>query len=194
MNDIIRVLALYGGPRRGKNTELLLDAVLEGMKSDKIALEKIVLQEKKISQCVSCYICSSGRGCSIGDDMDEIYSKLLDSDIILFACPIYFGGVPGGAKCMIDRCQAFWCGKHIPDAHGAMKRKRGYFIATGGGKGKDIFKPASATVKLFFRSFNCSYSGEFFVSGTDTATVEGNNGMIEEAAGFGRRISETVNK
>lgn len=192
MHDKTRVLAIYGGPRRHKNTELLLDAVMEGMKSDNIAFERIVLQEKNISQCTSCYNCFNGRGCCIRDDMDDIYKKLLSSDIVLFSCPVFFGGVPGAAKCMIDRCQAFWCSKKVPGAFEKVKRKRGYFIATAGSEGRDVFKPAIVTVKLFFSSFNCSYSEEMFAAGTDTVPVEGNSNLIEEAIKFGRKINAAV--
>lgn len=190
MDGIKRALAIYGGPRRHKNTEQLLDAIIKGMKSDKIAVERLILCDKNILPCVSCYYCAKGNGCFKRDDMDEIYEKLQSSDIVLFSCPVYFAGIPGGAKCMIDRCQAFWCSKQIPEVRESMKRKSGYFLATSGRAGEDIFKPASETVKLFFASFNCSYSGDFFASGTDSLQVEENSSILDEAIRFGKKISE----
>lgn len=192
MGDKKKVLVIYGGPRRHKNTELLLDMVIEGMESDRTLLDRVDVHGKNISPCVSCYTCSDGLGCSIKDDMDYIYEKLLSSDIILFSCPIYFGGIPGAAKCMIDRCQAFWCSKQIPGVREAMKRKTGYFIATGGRPEMEIFKPAIVTVKLFFASFNCSYSGDLLVPGTDDLPVEENRSLMESAWGFGNKIIDAI--
>jgi adenylate kinase len=49
--------------------------------------------------------------CVIPDDMQEIYSKMLEADGIIFGSPVYFWGVTAQAKALSDRLKA--AGKRI---------------------------------------------------------------------------------
>jgi multimeric flavodoxin WrbA len=191
VNDkMIKAITLYGGHRRHKNTEILTDMVLKGINGDAADVRKMVLKDMDISPCNSCYSCSSGEGCVIRDDMDIIYRGIVDSDIIILASPIYFAGVSAVAKLMIDRCQAFWSQKYIANIKSSGKKKCGYFIASAGAEGMDVFQPAIATVKLFFAACDAVYCGGLLIPGTDAVPVEGNLRVLEDAYNFGRHISE----
>lgn len=50
----IRVLGIVGSPRRGGNTELLVDEVLAGAKEAGAEVHKIILNELKIGHCQGC--------------------------------------------------------------------------------------------------------------------------------------------
>ena len=62
------------------------------------------------------------------DDMPKVYPRLLEADIIILASPIFFYGVTGWAKALIDRCQALWARKYElkdPDLGREGKKTKG---------------------------------------------------------------------
>ena len=102
--------------------------------------------------------------------MGKIYSRLLAADIVALASPVYFYGVTGWTKVLIDRAQALWGRKYVLNdpAFGKEGKKRaGFFISVGGTKGPKMFEGAVLTVKYFFDAFNAKYAGELLVRQVD---------------------------
>ncbi len=107
----------------------MLRTVLERAKELDAETELILLREKKIEFCDGCHICKGGsRKCSISDDMDEIRSKLLEADSIIFGSPIYYDGVTGLLKNFIDRTNPIY---------NKLKGKKFSFVIVGQLKGKE---------------------------------------------------------
>ena len=82
-----------------------MNFLLEGMKSSGCKIEKIILNEKKIASCTGCLKCwfvTNGK-CVINDDMKNLNKIVIDSDLIVYAFPLYVDGVPGLLKNFIDR-------------------------------------------------------------------------------------------
>ena len=50
-----------------------------------------------------CLTCQSTKRCVIHDDADAIARKMLTADVIVFATPIYYYGMCGQMKTMLDR-------------------------------------------------------------------------------------------
>jgi len=71
-------------------------------------VELVTLAGKTISLCDACYSCRRiGGKCHLKDDMQDIYTKLLEADGIIFGTPVYFWTVCAQAKVLIDRTYAF---------------------------------------------------------------------------------------
>lgn len=95
----MKVVAIVGSPRKGRNTDILIDKVIEGVKEKdpKAEVEKLYLSEKKIEYCKDCLACwrSDTDGplakCVIRDDMDEINKHLLKADALIMGTPIHMG-------------------------------------------------------------------------------------------------------
>ncbi len=58
-----------------------------------------------IKGCLACEYChGKGHGqCVRKDDMQEIYAELRDTEMLVLAAPIYYHGISGQLKCVIDR-------------------------------------------------------------------------------------------
>jgi len=108
----MKVLGLFGSPRKGGNTELLLEEALKGATEEGAGVERIHLGDLNIIPCKECLACFKDGNCIILDDMGKIYPKLLEADIILFASPIFLLRSHGLAKALVDRCQALWARKY----------------------------------------------------------------------------------
>ncbi|MGQ9638182.1 MAG: flavodoxin family protein [Thermodesulfobacteriota bacterium] len=155
----MKVLGIFGSPRREGNTDLLLEEALKGAEKEGAEIERLYIMDYLIIPCKECHGCDSTGKCVILDDMQKIYPKLLDSDIIILASPIFFYGVTGWVKALIDRSQALWAKKYLLKSPSGKKRK-GFFISVGATKGQRIFEGAILTVKYFFDTFDAEYKGE----------------------------------
>jgi len=189
----IKVLGIAGSPRRGGNTDLLLDEALRGAKEAGAEVEKIYARDYKITPCIECNSCFKQGECIIKDEMHQIYPKLLEADRIIFASPIFFMGITGWAKALIDRCQALWAKKYIlkePLVEPERKSQRkGIFISVGGTKGKSLFEGATRTIKTFFDAIDVTYSGElFYRSIDDKGEIKEHPTALQEAYEAGRKL------
>ena len=164
MTRIGNVLGISGSPRRDGNTELLLKEFLRGARASGHETELFIINKVKISPCTSCDSCQKNGQCIIDDDMQSMYNRLLEADYIVFASPIYFGGVSAQLKSFIDRCQALWSRKYIlketlisPE----KENRSGYFISTAGStNARKFFEGAIIVIKAVFHVLDITYKGE----------------------------------
>ena len=98
-----KVLILSTSPRKGGNSDLLCDEFMKGAKEAGHNVEKIFIAQKKINYCTGCGVCNSTHKCVQDDDMKEILDKMILSDIIVLATPVYFYSMDGQLKTLIDR-------------------------------------------------------------------------------------------
>jgi len=154
------VLALAGSPTKGGSTDTLLDQVLRGAREKGARVEKLYLCDLEINPCHAHGCCDETGVCTIDDDMKVIYKKLLNSDVIILAAPIYFMGLPAQAKAMIDRCQSLWVARFKLKRKVGKAGRRGFFISAGGKTYPYLFNGAVATVKSFFKTIGVKYTGD----------------------------------
>lgn len=89
--------------RDDSNTEILADEFMRGALSSGHEVEKISLQGKEINFCKGCDACQQTQRCVFQDDASEIVEKIRKSEVIVFAAPVYFGGVSGQMQTLLDR-------------------------------------------------------------------------------------------
>ena len=86
----MKVLAVYGSPRRKGNTSILLKRAVEGARQAGAEVEEIVLRDLKMSPCLEIYGCKKTGRCVIPDDFQDLYDKILESEGLMLASPIFF--------------------------------------------------------------------------------------------------------
>jgi multimeric flavodoxin WrbA len=106
---IKKILGVVGSPRKNGNTHILVSRILDGAKDEGASTEIIFLGDLSIRECNGCYSCWKGRQCSKKDDMNKIYPKIIQSDVIIFGTPVYWYGPTALMKCFIDRFVYFNC-------------------------------------------------------------------------------------
>ena len=85
-----KIMAIIGSPRKGGNTEILTDSVIEGCKSKgTVEIEKFFVVDKKIAYCNGCLACveHGAMGCVIQDDMRVLLERMVECDGLVFATP-----------------------------------------------------------------------------------------------------------
>lgn len=164
----MRVLAILGSPRRGGNTEILLDEAIRGAQENGGACEKVVLRDLKITPCLEIYRCAEAGVCAIRDDMQPLFGKITAAERLIVASPIFFYSVSALTKAMIDRCQSLWVKKYVlklPISPAADRR--GAFISVAATRGKKLFDGVRLTMRYFFDAIDVLYSDELLIRGVD---------------------------
>ncbi|MGD9210932.1 MAG: flavodoxin family protein [Desulfobacteraceae bacterium] len=147
------IIAIYGSPRRKGNTSRLLQKAVEGARSKGAHVTEVILRDMKISPCLEIYGCKKDGHCVIQDDFQSIIKKILSSDGIMLASPIFFYTVSAHTKIFMDRCQSLWVKKYWIDGvhpRNWISRRKGLFISVGATRGKKLFDGALLTVRYFF--------------------------------------------
>jgi len=153
----MKITAFNGSPRgRNSNTAIMVEEFLKGAEEAGASAEQIYLSEKKIGFCRGCFNCwtvTPGK-CVIKDDMDELLAKVMKSDLIVMATPLYVDGVTALLKAFMDRFLPL-LDPHFEKDNNGEWRHTGRFekypdimvISNCGMSGRDNFQP----LKLHFR-------------------------------------------
>ena len=105
----MKVCAINASPRgRNGNTFTILTSMKKGMEECGSEVNIVNLMEKDIKMCVGCFHCwdkchDSEITCVLKDDVLEIFKQMLDSDLIIFASPIYYETISGLMKVFLER-------------------------------------------------------------------------------------------
>lgn len=106
----MNVLVINGSPRgKRSNSMRLTHAFLNGFHGGapdgEVYVEQLDLCNLDIKPCRGCFACwkATPGVCVIRDDMAEVIQKLLWADFIVVSFPLYYFGVPGPLKNLIDR-------------------------------------------------------------------------------------------
>jgi len=200
-----KVIAIYGSPRRGGNTDELLNRFIEGLwdcsrfssgkdlnqepentmnSPDGISpegepavpkigglilnIEKIILSNLKISPCRECRHCSIDGECIVNDEMQQIYPKMIQCDLVVIASPIFFTTVSGYLKSFIDRFQRFWALKYELDKKIISKTgRKGILLSCAGSKPPDIFDCTKKVTRALFDVLYIKYYADFLYNNID---------------------------
>ena len=97
------ILVISTSPRKGGNSETLADELIRGAQEAGNSVEKVTLYDKTIEFCKGCLTCVKTQRCIIRDDAAAIVQKMLTADVIVFATPVYYYGMCGQMKTLLDR-------------------------------------------------------------------------------------------
>ena len=143
----MKVLVLMGSPRKGGNTAALLAPFCEELRSAGAETETVWLYDRDIRPCLACRRFQedwTAFGCGQQDDVQELFDKVLESDCVVLATPIYAWYCTPPMKALLDRLvygmnkfygaekgPSLWAGKAV-----ALLTTCGYRLE----KGCDLFE------------------------------------------------------
>lgn len=104
----MNILALNSSPRGDgqSKTEMMLNALAAGMREAGSEVEVVDLRNKKVKNCAGCFSCwtKTPGTCIQKDDMTrELFPKWLESDLVVYASPLYHFTVNAEMKTFIER-------------------------------------------------------------------------------------------
>jgi len=193
----MNVCILMGSMKENGNTATLVQPFIEQLKIKEINVEYIWLYDKNIAPCKSCFVCQNIEGepgCSIKDDMEQIYKSILDADCIVFATPIYSWFCTAPMKIVIDRL--FTMNKFYGNTktrYGLWENKSFAIISTCGYKiehGADLFEEA---IRRLAKHSHLNYIGMLAVRDIDGISNFQTEKVIDQAKEFALNIYNKCN-
>jgi multimeric flavodoxin WrbA len=181
----MNVLGIACSSRKEGNTDTLVKEALIGAAEKGAETEFLSFANLNINPCTGCGACADTGKCSIKDDMENVYSKLLSADGIVLGTPVYFWAVNAQTKLLIDRSYALFHGRQLSG-------KICGCIAVAGRRGT---ANALALLNMFFlgQSMNPVSNG-VSAYGSGKGSVKKDERGIRGAREIGRRIAEAIAK
>ncbi len=185
-----KVLVLLGSPRRKGNTALLAEKIAAGAKAAGAAVETVFLHGLAIAPCKACFACQrpKSKGCSIDDDMQPIYRKMLEADAWVLASPGYWFTMSAQMNLWRDRCFA------LP-AYGRDPFKGTRIALALAYGGEDPFDSGCVNA---LRTFQDAYGyagaqivGMVYGSAMEAGDIRANRALLKEAKDLGRKLAGT---
>jgi multimeric flavodoxin WrbA len=195
----IKVLGISGSPHRHGNTEMLLDSFLEGARASGATVEKVVLKDLDYSPCRGCNACHKTGDCVVKDDAVILYEKILVSDCMAVASPIYTMGITAELKGFIDRQQYLWARKFILKTlyftNDHLKRHKGIFISTAGLGWENVFDGAFPVITALFNTTGFEYYDNVIANNMDAyGGITKHPTALKDAFEKGQKVVAALNK
>ena len=129
-----KVLIVSTSLRVGSNSEALAKECEAGAKAAGHEVEFVSLKGKKMGFCVGCLVCQKTQRCVWKDDVTELCGKVKAADTVVFATPVYYYGMSGQMKKLLDRLNPLYPSDY--------RFRKVYLIATAAEDGKEVFENA----------------------------------------------------
>jgi multimeric flavodoxin WrbA len=185
-----KVTVIFGSPRKNGNTHLLVREAQRGLKDSGFDSDIFYLNEMVIKGCQACYFCKRHETaeCAVKDDMQSIYTAVNESDGIIVASPIYFGGITGQTKLWLDRMFPY-----IDMNVGSRMRKgkKAAFIFTQNQPVSTLFEAHMASVRQMLGYIGFDIRDSMLVCNVDKGykpMVTENEELMKRAYALGRNM------
>jgi len=172
----MRVLGIVCSPRKGGNTEILVNEVLKASEEMGAETSLITVAGKVINPCDACGACIKTGACRIDDDMTPVYGAISEADGIVLGSPVYFWSMSAQAKAIVDRTYVVHHGHQLRGKVGGA-----VVVARRAG--------CTNTIQSFFNFFNhhrMVIAGGVIAFGNDKGEVRKDEEGMRETKGLGR--------
>ena len=155
-----RILIFVAGTNEPSNSNVLADAMAEGMRSvSTVSVRKIRLKDLQMAHFgLECY----GPHCPV-DDLEKVKQEILSADGVIIASPIWNFSVPAHLKNLIDRMGAFSLDS-ASHSLGMLAGKPFFLLYTGGTPKAawPLMKRTTSHVPVSLQYFGASILGTYF--------------------------------
>ncbi|MGN1362530.1 MAG: flavodoxin family protein [Methanobrevibacter sp.] len=183
----MKILGINTSPRPDSNVKAAMEVALSTAQEE--GAETVIISTNKlnISPCQSDNYCKSHDGhCAIQDNMQAIYKKIEDSDVIVFGSPIYFSDVTAQAKLIIDRLYSYFMNE---DYQKLFADKKVFFITSNGAAPVESFESSLETQMNAFNLLGFQKGDILSLSeNNEPGAFKNKDDQIQEAKEFGKKL------
>ena len=186
----MRIMTILGSPRRHGNTAKVLGWIEEQFRADSHEVDQVHILDQSVRGCGECMACKKGRTelCSIEDDANRLFRRMVKADLLLFAAPVFCWGFPAQLKALLDRmfCLMDFNGERtdVPRLHG----KPIALLLTGGGEEADNADMVLRGFGHLVEYLKARPAGNLFVPGCTQPEVIGDD-VKDQAVAFAKRLT-----
>ena len=101
----MKVLLIVGSPNKKNSTNAALLEAARGLENNGVETEIAWIGDDPIKPCTACGSCNDTQRCIFGDDdvVNELIDKLQAADGLIVGSPVYYAGINGALKSVLDR-------------------------------------------------------------------------------------------
>ena len=122
----MNIVGISCSPRK-QATQYALEKALEMLKEKGHQTQLWDVRNKYMEFCIHCDFCLTNKVCTFQDDLENLYAMLAKAQGIIFATPVYNGGVSAQCKTVMDRTRSL-----VAADINFFKGKIGMGLTTGG--------------------------------------------------------------
>jgi multimeric flavodoxin WrbA len=181
----MKVLAINGSPHMDEgNTAMILNPFLDGMKEAGANVDLFYTRKLNIGPCngdMSCWFKNPGK-CGQHDDMQMLLPKLKEADVVVWASPVYYSGITGSLKNLMDRQLPLFMQENA-----GSKKQKIVLVSTCGAWELSMFDPLLAQMNALY---SMPEANSEFVGTLLRPMADGMKEMIK--AGETRLVDEVI--
>lgn len=186
-----KVLIIASSWRKNSNSTGLAKQVAKGAKSIKHDVHFMDVSRLNIGPCRGCEGCHQpkSKGCVVKDDMQALYPRFNEADVVIFASPIYWFNLGGQIKQFIDRLYAVAL-PEIGDAPSPLRGKKlGAVLVYGG---DDPFDSgcvnAIRSIQDICQYTSAAWAGALYASAMEPGACADNDALMRKALEYGKSL------
>ncbi|WP_407383613.1 flavodoxin family protein [Ruminococcus sp.] len=103
----MKITVLFASPNKKGSTAILVDSFKRGAEEGDHTVEVLDVCKMNVHPCIGCIRCGYEGPCVQKDDNEIIRNMLLDTDMVVFATPLYYYGMSAQLKTVVDRFCAY---------------------------------------------------------------------------------------
>lgn len=154
----MKIVVLTGSPHKNGTSNTLVEEFIQGASEKGHSIKRFDTAFLDIHPCIACEHCGMSGPCVFNDDMPKILDAILESDMIVFATPIYYFGCSAQLKSAMDRFYSI---------NGRIKSKhlKSLFIATAGNPDERVMESLKKQIDLLVYYLNFDNKGMILAKG-----------------------------
>ena len=98
-----KVFIVCSSPRKNGNSDSLAKEFSKGAIESGNEVKIVNVRDLEVNFCTGCLACHKINKCVINDSVNSLLEEIKNSDVIVFATPIYYYCVSGQLKTFLDR-------------------------------------------------------------------------------------------
>ncbi len=177
----MKILAFIGSPRKGSNTETVVEEILSGCRKNGHTGEKVYLYDYEIAPCMDCRRCKEAPFvCVLHDDMLAIYPKIEEADVLVFGTPLYWYGPTAKMKLLIDRLRPYIASRKLVGKKGVL--------VTPSEEGEEACRCLVEMFRMSFAYVGMEFAGAVLPKACERGEVKKNQQELRRAYDFGSSL------
>jgi len=148
----MKIIGFIASSRKEGNTAWAVNKILESAKAQGAETQSWCFSDLDIKPCRGCSSCkTSGKGCVIKDDMQNIYTAFTNADAVVLGSPVYMGQMSAQAKIFTDRFYACTSPRFSPYYKENATKKKMVLLFTQGNPDSNLFQSYFDYTKKMFQ-------------------------------------------
>ena len=188
----MKILAINTSPRKGGNTDILIDKALRGAREEGAKIEKVYVNDLKIKPCQECAVVRKDGICRVKDDFQGLFKKIMACDGLIIGTPVFFGSVSAQAKIMIDRFQCHWLYQNVFTKKGANfpRRRPAALLTVQATRRKEFSANAIRALRNFLAAARFAPAAEICAKGVERKKeILKRKKYLDSARGAGKKLA-----